>query len=178
MMTTYGMMLNTDLFQERGVELPTDGMWTYEEFVEKLQTLTYDAKGRGKTTHFGFNSFIYPQYYNIWGIILSDGAEIFNDKMEYTFNDERAKSGVQKVIDIYFILKGIIIISLIIGLVFVYNGFYSGELRLVVVIFYILMSTLSSVTTVERIRKGNDAKSYIFSAISFLILAYISFHLY
>ena len=100
MMTTYGMMLNTDLFQERGVELPSDGMWTYEEFVEKLQTLTYDAKGRGKTTHFGFNSFIDPQYYNLWGIILSDGAEIFNDKMEYTFNDERAKSGVQKVIDL------------------------------------------------------------------------------
>ncbi len=100
MMTTYGMVLNVDMFQQRGIEPPTDGMWTYEEFVETLQQLTYDSKGKGNITHYGINSFIQPEYYNLWGIILSDGAEIFNEKMEYSFNDERAKTGVQKVIDL------------------------------------------------------------------------------
>ncbi|WP_034327807.1 extracellular solute-binding protein [Alkaliphilus transvaalensis] len=100
MMTTYGMMLNLDMFQQKGVEAPVNGLWTYEEFVESLQALTYDSKGNGKITHYGFNSFIEEGYYNLWGIILSDGAEIFNERMAYTFNDDRAKSGVQKIIDL------------------------------------------------------------------------------
>lgn len=100
MMTTYGMVLNADLFQQRGVELPQDGSWTYDEFVEKLKELTYDSKGKGTLDHFGINSFIQADYYNLWGIILSEGAEIFNQQMEYVFNDERALAGVQKLIDL------------------------------------------------------------------------------
>lgn len=100
MMTTYGVVLNLDIFQQRGVEPPVNGSWTYEEFVEKLQLLTFDAKGKGVNDYFGIHSFIQPDYYNLWGIILSDGAEIFDQQLHYVFNDERAHSGVQKLIDL------------------------------------------------------------------------------
>ncbi|SNS89280.1 carbohydrate ABC transporter substrate-binding protein, CUT1 family [Anaerovirgula multivorans] len=100
MMTTYRMVLNLDLFYERGVEPPNDGNWSYEEFVEKLQQLTYDSRGRGQKDHFGFNSFIQSGYYNIWGILLSDGAKIIDENLQYAFRDEKALKGIEKIIDL------------------------------------------------------------------------------
>ncbi len=100
MMTTYTMVLNLDLFSQKGIEPPENGIWTYDEFVEKMKSLTFDSKGNKKIDHYGFNSFIEPGYYNTWGILLSDGAQVFNDKKEYSFNDSRALSGVKKLIDL------------------------------------------------------------------------------
>lgn len=100
MINTYTMILNLEIFRERGVAPPEEGKWTYEEFVEKLQLLTFDSRGRERADHFGFNGFIDVGYFNMWGIILSDGAEIFDSKGNYTFNDEKAISGVQKLIDL------------------------------------------------------------------------------
>ncbi len=100
MMTTYSMFLNVELFKQRGVELPLDGNWTYEEFVEKMKALTWDDNGNGDLDYFGFVSPIKPDFYNLWGIILSDGAEIVNDRGEYTFYGEKAISGLQKVVDL------------------------------------------------------------------------------
>ncbi|QUH25691.1 ABC transporter substrate-binding protein [Serpentinicella alkaliphila] len=100
MVNTYTLMINLEMFRGRGVEPPKDGKWTYEEFVEKLQQLTFDSRGRNKADHFGFNGAITPGYYNVWGIILSDGAEIFDNKGNYVFNDEKAISGVQKLLDL------------------------------------------------------------------------------
>ncbi|SET47354.1 carbohydrate ABC transporter substrate-binding protein, CUT1 family [Natronincola peptidivorans] len=102
MMTTYTMVLNLDLFHERGVEPPVDGNWSYDEFVEKMQRLTYDSKGRGKADYFGFNSFVQSGYYNIWGFLLSDGAEIINKNQQYVFTDDSAQSGVEKIIDLKY----------------------------------------------------------------------------
>lgn len=100
MMTTYTMVLNLDLFNERGVEPPVDGQWTYEEFVSKMESLTFDSKGNNKIDRYGFNSFIEPGYYNTWGILLSDGAKVFNEKMQYSFNDDKALSGLTKLMDL------------------------------------------------------------------------------
>lgn len=103
MMTTYGLYLNLDIFTQRGVEPPKDGNWTYNEFVEKMKKLTYDQDGDGEIDHFGFTSFIEENKYNIWGIILSDGANIFDSsRSEYIFNDEKALSGLEKVINLKY----------------------------------------------------------------------------
>ena len=100
MMTTYTMILNLDIFKQRGVEPPVNGNWNYEEFIEKLQQLTFDSKGRGKNDHFGLNGFIQPGYYNLWGIILSDGAQLIDKQKNYSFNDENAINGIEKILDL------------------------------------------------------------------------------
>ncbi|SDL11514.1 ABC transporter substrate-binding protein [Natronincola ferrireducens] len=100
MMTSYTMVLNLDIFYERGVEPPVDGSWTYEEFVEKLQQLTYSSSPNGEIDHFGFHSFIQSGYYNIWGILLSDGGTVIDKNFNYSFSDKKALSGLQKVIDL------------------------------------------------------------------------------
>lgn len=102
MMNTYGLILNLDIFQRRGVDPPENGIWTYEEFVEKLQLLTFDSRGGERIDHFGINSFISPGYYNLWGIILSDGAVVINEELQYAFKDDLALRGVNKVIDLKY----------------------------------------------------------------------------
>ena len=100
-MTTYAMYINLDLFRQRGVEPPIDGNWTYDEFVEKMQKLTWDDDGDGENDYYGFMSFVKPNYYNIWGIISSDGAEIINQNSgEYIFYGEKALKGTQKIVDL------------------------------------------------------------------------------
>ena len=100
MMTTYAMFLNLDLFKERDVEPPLDGNWTYEEFVEKMQKLTYDSDNDGKTDKYGFVSFVKPNYYNLWGIILSDGGELINKNGDYSFFGQKANKGLNKAVDL------------------------------------------------------------------------------
>ncbi|MFT9497851.1 extracellular solute-binding protein [Anaerosolibacter sp.] len=100
MMTTYTMLLNLDIFQEKGIDPPKDGNWTYEEFVETAKALTFDRDGNGKMDVYGFNSYIDLNNYNNWGILLSDGAQIFDDSLIYRFNDDRAKSGLKKLVDL------------------------------------------------------------------------------
>ena len=101
MMTTYTMLLNNDLFREKGVEIPRDGNWTYDEFISALKALTFDRDGDGKMDCYGFNAFIDTYAYNLWGILLADGAEVFNDEnLLYRFDDERARKGLQKLVDL------------------------------------------------------------------------------
>jgi len=98
MMTGYTMLLNTDMFSERNVSLPENGEWTYEQFTEALKQLTYDTNGRGGPDVFGFNSFIGPGYYGIFGILMSDGAQIIDEETgRYIFNTPEALSGLVKL---------------------------------------------------------------------------------
>lgn len=106
MMTTYGIYLNLDLFTQKEVEPPKDGNWTYEEFIDKMEKLTYDEDGDEEIDHYGFTSFIEPNKYNLWGFLLSDGANILNeDGNEYIFNDDKALSGLEKVVDLKYKYK-------------------------------------------------------------------------
>jgi len=101
MMTGYAMLLNTDRFSERNISPPENGEWTYEQFVEALKQLTYDTDGKDGPDVFGFNSFIEPGYYNTFGLIMSDGAQIVDeDTGRYTFNTPEALSGLTKLCDL------------------------------------------------------------------------------
>lgn len=98
--STNVMYINLDKFYERGVSPPTNGLWTYEEFVESLKELTYDSDDDGIIDEYGFLADIGDSYH-IWGMILSDGGELFNYKrMEYNFYGEKAIKGLERVIDL------------------------------------------------------------------------------
>jgi len=101
MMTGYTIILNTDSFNEKNVGLPEKGEWTYGQFVDALKQLTYDTNGKGGPDVFGFNSFIEPGYYNTFGIIMCDGAQIIDEETgRYVFNTPEALSGLTKLCDL------------------------------------------------------------------------------
>jgi multiple sugar transport system substrate-binding protein len=98
MMTGYTLLLNTQLFSEKNVPIPQDGSWTYEAFTEAAKQLTYGNNRKKGPDVYGFNSFVEPANYNIYGLLMSDGAEIISSENgKYVFDSPQALSGLQKL---------------------------------------------------------------------------------
>lgn len=95
------MLLNLELFEEMGVEPPEGGRWTYQQFVETLEKLTCDRDGDGNIDIYGFNSPIFNGYYNTWGIIFSDGWQLWDPySHRYSIYTPEAVSGLEKLVDL------------------------------------------------------------------------------
>ena len=96
-----GMYLNLDVFAERGVDPPADD-WTYEQFVELAQKLTFTRSNGDKV--YGFTGLLDPFTVNLWPLIMSDGAlpvtQDSSGKWSYTLNTEKGISGLQKLVDL------------------------------------------------------------------------------
>ncbi|MDD2481177.1 MAG: extracellular solute-binding protein [Lutispora sp.] len=96
----YTLLLNRHIFEERGVELPKEGQWTYEEFLVILKKLTYKGDRRGAGSIYGIIGYIDPGCYNISGILMSDGAQFIDDRGGYTWNNPEALKGLQKLYEL------------------------------------------------------------------------------
>lgn len=102
--TVHSLLLNLDIFEERGVEPPKDGMWTYEEFVEKMKQLTFDRDGDGTTDVYGFSTYVLPGYYEAWPFLYMDGGQPLSEDMsEFTFDSPEVVSALQKFADLKFV---------------------------------------------------------------------------
>ncbi|WP_053956271.1 ABC transporter substrate-binding protein [Inediibacterium massiliense] len=104
MIDIYKMYINVDLFHEKNIEIPKNGEWTYKEFVDHVKQLTYDQDGDKKIDTYGFYSFV-GENHPLWGILLSDGATIFEKDQSYGFDDEKAISGLKKLVDLKYMYK-------------------------------------------------------------------------
>ncbi|MCK4597887.1 extracellular solute-binding protein, partial [bacterium] len=99
--TVYTMVLNKDIFAERGVELPANGIWTWDEFVEKMQRLTFDRDGDGKIDVYGVGFNVMPGNNEAWAIIYGEGGRpLSSDGTSFTFDSPQALEGIQKLIDL------------------------------------------------------------------------------
>jgi multiple sugar transport system substrate-binding protein len=100
---TTGIMLfiNEDLCAQRGVVLPKDGIWTYDEFVAAMKKLTFDKDGDGKIDVYGFGYYVTPLDQAVWPFLYMDGGRPLSEDMKtYTFDSPQAISGLQKLIDL------------------------------------------------------------------------------
>ncbi|KAA5808405.1 ABC transporter substrate-binding protein [Thermoanaerobacterium thermosaccharolyticum] len=93
------MFINKDLFSEKEIEVPQDGEWTYDEFLEDMTKLTYQMGKKEKKSYYGLSMYIEGSY-NLWGILMSDGANIVNDKGLVSFEGPQAESGLKKLIEL------------------------------------------------------------------------------
>ncbi|MDQ7794224.1 MAG: extracellular solute-binding protein [bacterium] len=79
------MLLNRELFAERGVPLPQNGRWTWEEFVEAARKLTFDRDGDGATDVWGFAVPALRGCPELWPFLYLDGARPLSpDLSRYT----------------------------------------------------------------------------------------------
>lgn len=105
-MTVHALLLNLDIFKERGVEPPKNGKWTWDEFADKMKKLTFDRNGDGKIDVYGFSSYILKGYYEMWPFLYMDGARpLSEDGDKYTFDEPAAISALQKIVDLKFKYK-------------------------------------------------------------------------
>ncbi|MFW5992275.1 MAG: hypothetical protein ACOCQN_03705 [Halanaerobiaceae bacterium] len=59
-MTVHFLLLNLEIFEEREVEPPEDGKWTWDEFIDKMKKLTFDRDSDGEIDVYGFSTYILP----------------------------------------------------------------------------------------------------------------------
>ena len=101
-MTVHALLLNLDIFKERGVQPPANGKWTWDEFVEKMKKLTFDRNNDGKIDVYGFSSYVLKGYYETWPFFMMDGARPINADGSFGFDDPKAISAIQKMADLKF----------------------------------------------------------------------------
>ncbi len=75
-MTVYTLTLNKRIFAERGVPLPKNGIWTWDEFVKTMKSLTFDRDGDGKIDVYGIAFTLEPDHTEAWAFIHSEGAQV------------------------------------------------------------------------------------------------------
>ncbi len=66
----YTLLLNKDIFEDRKVELPIEGSWTYEEFLESLKKLTVISTRKAGSSVYGLVSSLETGHYNLYGMLL------------------------------------------------------------------------------------------------------------
>lgn len=95
------MLLNPEIFAERGVELPPlpDRAWTLDEFLEIAQELSYDIDGDGRNDRYAL-SFAASDLLNNLAWLHLFGARMFNeDETEVILNSPEGVAGLQFMVD-------------------------------------------------------------------------------
>ncbi|WP_096273878.1 extracellular solute-binding protein [Paucisalibacillus globulus] len=99
--TVHSMLLNLDLFEEAGATVPENGEWTWDEFVEAAEKLTFDRDGDGEIDVYGFSTYILPGYYEAWPFFYMNGGQPLSDDLtEFTFDSPEAIEAIQALADI------------------------------------------------------------------------------
>jgi len=105
-MTGHSLLLNLDLFAERGVPVPVNGKWTWEEFRSACRKLTFDRDKDGETDVYGFGTYILPGYYEAWPFLYLDGARPLSDDLtQYTLGSPQGVSALKKLTDLIYVDK-------------------------------------------------------------------------
>ena len=98
-----GMYLNTDVFAERGVELPSKE-WTWEEFVEVGKQLTF-TRDNGEEVY-GFAGFVDPGVINTWSLFMNEDPSVRPVvDGEFGFDSPEAIAGIQRYADMALVDK-------------------------------------------------------------------------
>ncbi|NLZ53963.1 MAG: sugar ABC transporter substrate-binding protein [Thermoanaerobacteraceae bacterium] len=96
--TTYGLFLNSEIFKAKNAAIPKNGIWTYDEFVSALQKVTFNKDK--KDTNYGFNLYLSPGSFQVWGFLTMDGAEIFDEQGNFALNSPEGVSALTKLVDL------------------------------------------------------------------------------
>lgn len=98
------MLLNVDLFAERGVELPAlpDRSWTIDEFMAAAEKLTFDRDGDGTTDVYAL-TFAAKDTLNMLAWMYRFGARLLNDDAtEFVLNSEEGVRALQFIVDLVY----------------------------------------------------------------------------
>ncbi len=97
------MVCNTDIFKERGVSLPENGSWTWDEFTGKMKQLTFDRDGDGKTDVYGVGFNTGYEKWEAYPFILGEGMKILDDSGHKILVDsEETRRGLRRLLDMEF----------------------------------------------------------------------------
>lgn len=99
-----GIYLNTDVFKEAGVDLPSKD-WTYDQFVETAKKLTF-KRANGEQVY-GFSGFIDPGVINTWGLWMNEDASVrpISADGKFSFDNEKTAAGLKRFAELTTVHK-------------------------------------------------------------------------
>lgn len=104
-MSIHVLLLNLDIFAERGVTPPLGGNWTFAEFSETAQKLTF-LRGKDKKPVYGFSTYVQKGYYEVWPFLYMNGARPLSaDQSIFTFDTPEAVQALQSLVDLKYKAK-------------------------------------------------------------------------
>lgn len=96
-MTSMTMMLNLDIFQARGVQIPEDGYWHWMDFFSAVEKMTYDSDGDGKIDTYGYAASAMPPNEHLWPFLYTEGVRLLDGKNNFNFSTTGALRGLEKL---------------------------------------------------------------------------------
>jgi len=100
------ILLNTDIFAERGVALPPGGAWTWEEFVAAMQKLTFDRDGDGKIDVYGIGFNTGYEKWEAYPFLIGEGMKILSDDgRKMAIDSEATRRGIGRLLDLEYKYK-------------------------------------------------------------------------
>ncbi len=103
--TAISNFANTDIFKERGVDLPTmEKPWTWDQFVDACKKLTYKRADGTQVYGFGASSAAGAVEY-LPLLYIDGGRQMSPDGKQFVQNSPEAVSALQKIADLALVHK-------------------------------------------------------------------------
>lgn len=97
------ILVNQDIFRERGVPIPEDGQWTWDEFLEKMHRLTFDRDGDGKIDVYGIGYSTGPEKWEAYPFLFAEGMEIMSeDGRTILLDSDATRRGLRRLLALEF----------------------------------------------------------------------------
>ncbi|CAN5307465.1 hypothetical protein BH09SUM1_BH09SUM1_28890 [soil metagenome] len=93
------VLLNREILAERGVPIPKDGRWTWDEFLAAMHRLTFDRDGDGKIDVYGIGFNTGKEKLETFPFLFGDGAQIVSDDGRRSLIDSEAtRRGIRRLL--------------------------------------------------------------------------------
>ncbi|MDK2971893.1 MAG: multiple sugar transport system substrate-binding protein [Candidatus Sumerlaeota bacterium] len=93
------ILLNRDILEERGVEPPENGQWTWDEFLAAMRKLTFDRDGDGKIDVYGIGFSTGKEKWEAYSFLFAEGMQILDPTGRHMVIDSEAtRRGIQRLL--------------------------------------------------------------------------------
>lgn len=109
---TYGMpwykegfviLLNLDILEERGVQPPPGGQWTWDEFMAAMRQLTFDRDGDGRIDVYGIGFNTGKEKWEAYSFLLGEGMQLISeDGRRMLVDSPETRRGINRLLEMEY----------------------------------------------------------------------------
>lgn len=100
------ILLNRDILEERGVAPPEQGQWTWEEFLDAMERLTFDRDGDGTIDVYGIGFNTGPEKWEAYSFLFGEGMQLLSeDGRRMLIDSPETRRGIQRLLDLEYKYK-------------------------------------------------------------------------
>ncbi len=100
------IVLNLDILEERGVPVPANGQWTWDEFVTAMHRLTFDRDGDGKIDVYGIGYSTGKDKWEAYPFLFAEGMKILSEDGRKCIIDSGAtRRGLERLLALEYTEK-------------------------------------------------------------------------